>query len=50
MSKLGFDYVNAYNGKAGNIGASSGNDIEIIGEHTKYRINMVLKKKEANKI
>lgn len=50
MSKLGFDYVNAYNGRAGNIGVSSGNDLEIIGGNTKYRINMVFKKKEMHKI
>ncbi len=46
MSKLGFDYVNAYNGKAGNLGLSSGKDVEIFGSQAKYRINMVFKKKE----
>lgn len=45
MSKLGFEYINAYNGKAGTIGASSGNKFEILGSQAKYRINMVFKKK-----
>lgn len=46
MSKLGFEYVNAYNGKESNIGVGSGKDVEIIGGQAKYRINMVFKKKE----
>lgn len=46
MSKLGFDYVNAYNGKAGTIGAGAGKDLEIFGSQEKFRINMVFKKKE----
>ena len=46
MSKLGFVYVNAYNGKAGSLGLSSGKDTEILGSQAKYRINMVFKKKE----
>ncbi|MEP1486992.1 MAG: hypothetical protein ABJK28_01035 [Algibacter sp.] len=46
MSKLGFTYVNAYNGKAGSLGLSSGKNTEIFGSQEKYRINMVFKKKE----
>lgn len=46
MSKLGFEYVNAYNGKAGTIGAGTGKDVDIFGSQAKYRINMVFKKKE----
>ncbi len=46
MSKLGFEYVNAYNGRSSNIGAGSGDDLEIFGSHEKFRINMVFKKKE----
>ena len=46
MSKLGYTYVNAYNGKAGSVGLNSGKDVEIFGSQAKYRINMVFKKKE----
>lgn len=47
MSKLGFEYVNAYNGKAGTIGSGvGGKDVDIFGSQAKYRINMVFKKKE----
>lgn len=45
MSKLGFEYVNAYNGKAGSLGLNSGKDVEVFGSQAKYRINMVFKKK-----
>lgn len=45
MSKLGFEYVNAYNGKAGTIGAGTGKDVAVFGSQAKYRINMVFKKK-----
>ncbi|UII79851.1 hypothetical protein LV704_19600 [Flagellimonas sp. CMM7] len=46
MSKLGFEYVNAYNGKENNISLGSGKDVEVIGGQAKYRVNMVFKKKE----
>ena len=46
MSKLGFEYVNAYNGRAGSVGIGTGKDVEVIGSSAKYRINMVFKKKE----
>mgnify|MGYP003669305748 CR=1 FL=1 len=45
MSKLGFEYVNAYNGKAGTLGLNSGKNVEVFGSQAKYRINMVFKKK-----
>jgi hypothetical protein len=46
MSRLGFEYLDAYNATAGTIGAGGGDDIEIFGSEAKYRINMVFRKKE----
>ncbi len=46
MSKLGFEYVDAYNARGGTVGAGGGNDVEIFGSDTKFRINMVFRKKE----
>lgn len=45
MSKLGFDYVDAYNASAGTIGAAAGEDVQAFGSNAKYRINMVFRKK-----
>ena len=49
MSKLGFDYIDAYNANAGTIGAGGGNDVEIFGSESKYRINMVFRNKEKHR-
>ncbi len=49
MSKLGFDYVDAYNANAGTIGAGDGNDVEIFESESKYRINMVFRKKARHR-
>ncbi|SEC17177.1 hypothetical protein SAMN04489761_2286 [Tenacibaculum sp. MAR_2009_124] len=46
LSKLGFEYINAYNANAGTISAGGGDDIEIFGGESKYRVNMVFRKKE----
>lgn len=45
MSKLGFDYMDAYNASAGTIGAAAGEDVQAFGSNAKYRINMVFRKK-----
>ncbi|SFW55006.1 hypothetical protein SAMN02927921_02280 [Sinomicrobium oceani] len=45
MSKLGFDYVDAYNASAGTVGAAAGEDVQAFGSNAKYRINMVFRKK-----
>ena len=49
MSKLGFEYVNAFNGRAGSLGTGTGKDVDIFGSQAKYRINMVFKKKDQYK-
>ncbi len=49
MSKLGYDYTDAYNANAGTIGAGGGNDVEIFGSESKYRINMVFRKKARHR-
>ncbi len=46
LSKLGFEYIDAYNANAGTISAGGGDDIEIFGGESKYRVNMVFRKKE----
>lgn len=46
MSKLGFDYVDAYNATSGTIGAGGGDDVNIFGSQAKFRTNMVFRKKE----
>ncbi len=46
MSKLGFEYINAYNANAGTLGVGGGDDIEVFGSDSKFRINMVFRKKE----
>jgi len=45
MSKLGFEYIDAYNANSGTIGAGGGEDVNIFGSNSKFRINMVFKKK-----
>ncbi|MBW8243635.1 hypothetical protein K1F50_12565 [Muricauda oceani] len=45
MSKLGFDYLDAYNASAGTVGAAAGEDVQAFGSNAKYRINMVFRKK-----
>lgn len=46
MSKLGFDYIDAYNANAGAVGAGAGDKIQISDTQAKFRINMVFRKKE----
>lgn len=46
MSKLGFEYIDAYNASAGSLGASGGDDVEVFGSQAKYRINMVFRKRK----
>jgi len=46
MSKLSFEYVDAYNASTGTIGAGGGEDVQIYGSQGKFRINMVFRKKE----
>ena len=45
MSKLGYEYIDAYNASGGTLGAGGGDDVEIFGSSTKFRINMVFRKK-----
>ncbi|AZJ35475.1 hypothetical protein D6T69_08045 [Tenacibaculum singaporense] len=47
LSKLGFEYVDAYNATAGTLGVGGGDDIDIFGSEAKYRINMVFRKKTS---
>lgn len=46
MSELGFEYINAYAGKAGTLGSNAGGDLEVFGSRAKYRTNMVFRKKK----
>lgn len=46
MSKLGFDYIDAYNANAGAIGAGAGDKIQLSDTQAKFRTNMVFRKKE----
>lgn len=46
MSKLGFEYLDAYNANAGTLGVGGGKDVEVFGSDSKFRINMVFRKKE----
>jgi len=46
MSKLGFEYVDAYNATAGTLGLGGGDDIQLSGSESKFRTNMVFRKKE----
>jgi len=46
MSKLGFEYVDAYNATAGTLGIGGGDDVQISGSESKFRTNMVFRKKE----
>lgn len=45
MSKLGFEYIDAFNANSGTLGAGGGEDVNIFGSSSKFRINMVFKKK-----
>lgn len=45
MSKLGFKYIDAYNANSGTIGGGGGDDINVFGSSSKFRINMVFRKK-----
>ena len=45
MSKLGFEYVDAYNANSNSFGSSGGNN-EFTTSDSKFRINMVFRKKE----
>ena len=48
MSKLGYKYIDAYNANSGTIGGGSGgNDVDIFGSSSKFRVNMVFQKKAA---
>lgn len=46
MSKLGFEYVDAYNANSGSLGVGGGDDVEVFGSNAKFRVNMVFRKKE----
>ncbi|WP_106791115.1 hypothetical protein [Aquimarina sp. Aq78] len=46
MSILGFEYVDAYNANSGTLGVGGGDDVEVFGSNSKFRINMVFRKKE----
>ncbi len=46
MSKLGFKYVDAYNATAGTLGLGGGDDVQLSGSESKFRTNMVFRKKE----
>ncbi|MCF6308300.1 MAG: hypothetical protein L3J09_10110 [Flavobacteriaceae bacterium] len=46
MSKLGFEYIDAFNASAGTLGAGGGDDVIISGSSSKFRINIVFRKKE----
>jgi hypothetical protein len=46
MSKLGFEYVDAYNATAGTLGLGGGDDVQLSGSESKFRTNMVFRKKE----
>lgn len=47
MSNIGFEYVDAYNANAGTLGVGGGDDIVVSGSDSKFRINMVFRKKNA---
>jgi hypothetical protein len=49
MSSLGFEYVDAYNANAGTIGVGGGDDITVSGSDSKFRTNMVFRKKLAHR-
>ncbi|MBT7490087.1 MAG: hypothetical protein HN704_00615, partial [Bacteroidetes bacterium] len=49
MAQLGFEYVDAYNANAGTIGAGGGDAVDIFGSQSKFRINMVFRKKEEHR-
>ncbi len=46
MSDIGFEYVDAYNAQAGTLGALGGDDVAATGSKSKFRTNMVFRKKE----
>lgn len=46
MSKIGFEYVDAYNANAGGVGVGAGEKAQVSGSQAKFRINMVFRKKE----
>lgn len=45
MSGLGYEYVDAYNANAGTLGVGTGDKVDVFGSDSKFRINMVFKKK-----
>lgn len=47
MSKLGFEYIDSYAGASGSLGLGGGDDIEVFGSESKFRTNMVFRKKEV---
>jgi len=49
MSHLGFDYVDAFNASSGIIDAGTEDDFEILEGESKFRINMVFRKKEKHR-
>lgn len=46
LSKLGFEYLDAYNATAGSLGVGGGDDVNVSASNAKYRTNMVFRKKE----
>ncbi len=46
MSNLGFEYVDAFNASSAIIDAGTEDDFEILEGESKFRINMVFRKKE----
>lgn len=47
MSKLDFEYIDSYAGASGSLGLGGGDDIEVFGSESKFRTNMVFRKKEV---
>ena len=46
MSKLGFEYVDSNTGASESFGLGGGDDVEVFGSDSKFRTNMVFRKKE----
>jgi hypothetical protein len=46
MSKLGFEYVDSYTGASESFGLEGGDDVKVFGSDSKFRTNMVFRKKE----
>ncbi len=44
MWEFGYEFVNAFNANAGTIGGQAGDDVELLGSESKFRVNLVFKK------